>query len=92
VDKPTYSLAFLLKLKLETCEILSLVLIGNRGLDGGLKLIGGDGGRGRWLVLMALEFETSAIVNLGYCGWDINIDNFLSEWAKHGLEMKSTMG
>jgi hypothetical protein len=42
-DKPTYSLTFSLKLNVEIGEILSLVLIDIRGLDGGRKLIAGDG-------------------------------------------------
>jgi hypothetical protein len=76
VRKPIYSLTFLLKLKVETCEILSLVLIG----DGGL-----DGGQGRWLELMAPKFETSAIVNFGNFGWDFIIDNFGRNWPTMGL-------
>jgi hypothetical protein len=62
-----------------------LVLLSDEGLDGGWKLVGGDGGRGSWLELMALESETSAIVNFNYYGWDFNISNFWLKWAKHGL-------
>ena len=84
-DKHKYSLTFPLKLKLEIGEILSLqVLIGVGGLDGGRKLIAGDGGQGRWLELMTLENETSAVVNFNYYGWDFNIGNFWLELVKHG--------
>jgi hypothetical protein len=83
VRKPTYSLTFPFKLELETCEILSLVLIG----DGGL-----DGGRGRWLELMAPKFETSAVVNFGYYGRDFNIDNFGGNWPSMGITWKPIMG
>jgi hypothetical protein len=75
-NKPTYSLTFPLKLKVETCKILSLVLLSDKSLDGGRKLVGGNGGQGSWLELMAQESETLTVVNFNYYGWDFNIGNF----------------